>query len=146
MLALKYGYFPKYVLLDVILSFLLTSSTMQNFYAPIQNIQNYYSIFTLLCTGYSVSDQFFVPQLSNLLVASSMQLRKRFRLADQSIKDDDKVTGFLKMGIYMFRKQADKPNCSLLRIKKAYKQNQMCREKKKKNQNFTQHHFQLVSY
>lgn len=36
------------------------------------------------------------------------------------------------MGIYMFRKQADKPNCSLLRINKAYKQNQMCREKKKK--------------
>lgn len=72
MLALKYGYFPKYVLLNVILSFLLTASTMQNFYAPIQNIQNYYSIFTLLCTGYSVSDQFFVLQLSNLLVASSM--------------------------------------------------------------------------
>lgn len=39
---------------------------------------------------------------------------------------------FKKMGIYMFRKQADKPNCSLLRINKAYKQNQMCREKKKK--------------
>lgn len=36
------------------------------------------------------------------------------------------------MGIYVFRKQADKPNCASLRIKKASKQNQMCTEKKKK--------------
>jgi len=54
-------------------------------------------------------------------------------LADQSIEDDDKVTGFLKMGISMFRKQAHKPNCSSFRIKKAYEQHQMCRENKQTN-------------
>lgn len=34
------------------------------------------------------------------------------------------------MSMYMFKNQEDKSNCSSLKIKKVYKQNQMCKEKK----------------
>lgn len=44
--------------------------------------------------GYSASDQFLSKQL---LTAYSPKQRKTFRSADESIKDDDIVTGFFKM-------------------------------------------------
>lgn len=55
------------------------------------------TLFITLCSGRSPTDQFLVPHLPNLLAASSTYLRKI--LAYLSIKDDDdKITGFLKMG------------------------------------------------
>lgn len=47
-------------------------------------IENYYSIFTLLCTGYSPSEQFLPKQPSNLLTAYSLMLRRTFQFADKS--------------------------------------------------------------
>lgn len=95
MLPYRYVHFYKTDFTLIFFLVLLALSTKEKFVCSYAKYTEW--LFITLCSGCSPTDQFLVPHLPNLLAASSTYLRKI--LAYLSIKDDDdKITGFLKMG------------------------------------------------